>query len=159
MTHHVRPAAVTDVQALARMRYAFRAALAPAQEDERDFVRRVEAWMHERLADPRDWFAWVATVDDAIVGNVWLQRVEKMPNPIAESESLGYITNMFVNPERRSSGIGAALLTTAVDFAAETGIHTLILWPSPRSRDFYARHGFEARKNVFSRVLASAPHP
>jgi GNAT superfamily N-acetyltransferase len=159
MSVQIRRAAAADVQTLAEMRYAFRTALAPGQEDEAAFIARVSAWMADRLTSSRDWYAWVATTDDAIVGTIWLERVEKMPNPVREAECLGYITNMFVSPACRSAGVGSMLLRAAAEFADHNGFHTLILWPSPRSREFYTRHGFEARDNLFARVSKAAVHP
>ena len=159
MNVQIRRASAADVPALAEMRYAFRTELAPALEERASFVPRAAAWISDRLAHSRTWYAWVATVDATIVGNIWLERVEKMPNPVRESECLGYITNMFVVPECRSSSVGSELLNAVVQFAEGDGFHTLILWPSPKSRAFYARHGFEARDNMLARVSASASHP
>lgn len=159
MTFDIRAATPADAPTLAAMRYDFRTSLMPATEDRAAFITRVGAWMRDRLASP-DWRAWVAVDDGRIVGNIWLHRMEKMPNPVGEADAIGYITNTFVRPELQSSGIGSALLKALVDFSERQGYHTLILWPAPRSRAFYMRQGFEPRDNVFARLIAGpGVHP
>ena len=159
MNFQIRLATVADAPTLAAMRYDFRSSLQPATEDRGAFTARVEAWMRERLVSP-DWRAWVAVDGERILGNIWLHRMEKMPNPVGEAAAVGYITNTFVLPELQSGGIGTALLRAVVEFSEREGYHTLILWPAPRSRAFYMRQGFEARDNIFARVVAGpGVHP
>ena len=159
MKYDIRFATRADAPTLAAMRYEFRSALQPATENRTDFVKRAEVWMRDRLASP-EWRAWVATDSSRIVGNIWLHRMEKMPNPVGEAAAIGYITNTFVLPELQSSGIGSALLRAVIEFSEREGYHTLVLWPAPRSRAFYERQGFAARDNIFARVIAApGVHP
>jgi GNAT superfamily N-acetyltransferase len=51
---------------------------------------------------------------------------------------------MFVERDRRSSGLGAALLEVALAFARGRDVDGVVLWPSERSRPFYERAGFGA---------------
>jgi GNAT superfamily N-acetyltransferase len=145
----IRLATPADASTLAGMRYDFRTSLQPARDDRDAFVDRAEAWMRDRLKSP-DWRAWVATDGDRILGNIWLHRMEKMPNPVGEAEAIGYITNTFVLPDLQSSGIGSALLRAVIEFSERNGYHTLVLWPAPRSRAFYERQGFAVRKARFT---------
>ena len=52
------------------------------------------------------WLCWVAERDGALVGNVWMQLLEKIPNPVARPEWHGYVSSFFVLPEHRGAGIG-----------------------------------------------------
>jgi GNAT superfamily N-acetyltransferase len=151
MTIRIRPATTQDATVLARMRYEFRAGIGEAREHEASFVDRCESWMSSRLAGARDWWAWVAEDHGEVIGNVWLHRIEKMPNPVTEFEAHGYITNMYVRPLVRGGGTGSALLTAALEHCDREHMDTIILWPTPRSRSLYERHGFTVRNDQMSR--------
>jgi ribosomal protein S18 acetylase RimI-like enzyme len=148
----IRKAVSADAQALAEARYAFRAELNTPVVDRDAFVSRCAAWMTKNL-DSQDWHCWVADRDGELLGNVWLEIVEKMPNPAGEPEINGYITNFSIVPAERGREIGSALLTCATEWARERGIYSLFLWPTTRSVAFYERNGFE-----FGRVLENNLH-
>src|SRR5690349_7968031 len=86
----VRRANADDAVVLATLRYEFRSAIGDAIELPEEFVARCEAWMRDRLSNDVFWCAWIAeTVDEdgpLAVGAVWLQLIEKVPNPILEKE-------------------------------------------------------------------------
>ena len=147
MTVVVRPAGPGDAPALARLRWAFRTEVGGPNEDEAAFVARAEAWLAERLAGP-SWHAWVAEADDGtLVGTVFLQLVEKVPNPVDEAEHLGYLTNTYVAPEHRGTGVGGRLAEAALAAAPRT----TVLWPQERSVGFWRRHGFGPPRSVLER--------
>jgi len=147
----VRAATPRDGPALAELRFRFRSELTAPAEPADQFKARCAQWMAGRLAgDPR-WHCWVAEGSQGIVGNLWLQVIEKIPNPAAaEPESHGYITNVYVVPELRNGGVGALLMEAALAWCREEGIDAALLWPSERSRSFYARYGFVPRDDLFA---------
>jgi GNAT superfamily N-acetyltransferase len=156
----IRTATVSDALVLARLRYAFRCELGSALETEEAFVARCAAWMGQRLGGAvgdtcgGHWRCWVAEDGDVIVGTVWVQRFEKMPNPVDEAEHHAYITNLYVHPDRRG-GIGSRLLETALDWCRVAGVDAVLLWPSERSRSLYERQGFAVRGDLMELRLAS----
>jgi ribosomal protein S18 acetylase RimI-like enzyme len=85
--------------------------------------------------------AWVAVKDGAIVGQIWLHTIPKIPNPVAEGEHHAYISNLYVRPSDRG-GIGTRLLEAALAAARADGADRVILWPSGRSVTLYLRHAF-----------------
>src|SRR5262245_57562210 len=107
---HIRRAGVADAGTLARLRYAFRASVGTVVEPEADFCERCEKWMAGRLKPDSVWRCWVIDADGELRGNVWLQLVEKLPNPVEEPEYHGYISNLYVDAPLRGSGLGSALL-------------------------------------------------
>ena len=114
----VRRATATDAVILATLRFEFRSAIGDAIESPEEFVARCEGWMRDRLADNTFWFAWIAeTVDEdgpLAIGAVWLQLIEKVPNPVIEKEAHAYVTNLFVLESARGRGAGSMLLDAAV---------------------------------------------
>jgi hypothetical protein len=66
----VRRATPEDAHALAR--YAFRASIGAAVEDEPAFVARCAAWMRARLAAEGSWHRWLVESEAAVAGHLWL---------------------------------------------------------------------------------------
>ena len=144
----VRRAVPSDAAVLARMRHEFRAPLGENVESEATFLERCREWMAARLHAESVWRVWIAELDAHAVGCVWLQLVEKLPNPVAEGEWHGYVSNLFVRDEARGRGVGSQLLRVALDECDRLDVDNVILWPTPRSRSLYARHGFTEADNV-----------
>jgi GNAT superfamily N-acetyltransferase len=149
----IRRATVDDATRLAALRFAFRAAQNPAVEPEGEFLARCTPWMRERLAEYTPWRCWVAESGGDLVGHLWLQLIEKIPNPAPELEQHGYITNVFVLPEARGSGAGSRLLETALEYCRQHRVDSVILWPTERSRPLYQRHGFVEPGDILELVL------
>ena len=148
MTPAIRLARPDDAAALARLRWAFRAEVEPPSEDEATFLRRCAEWMRARLTPSGPWRAWAAGHPDGLVGTVWLQLVEKLPNPVTEPEWHGYVSSLYVAPHRRGGGLGSALLAECLAECARQAVDAVVLWPTPRSRALYLRHGFAVRDDL-----------
>ena len=153
----VRQATPADAVVLAALRFEFRSAIGEVIESPEEFVVRCEAWMRDRLSDSDFWFAWIAeTIDEdgpLAIGAIWLQLIEKVPNPVVEREAHAYVTNLFVLESERGRGAGSMLLDAAVAECRSWDVDTIILWPTPRSRTLYERHGFATTKDIMARVL------
>ena len=142
-----------DAPTLARLRYDFRASQDPVAEPEADFLARCTSWMAARLVPGSAWRCWVAEDAGRLIGTLWLQLLEKLPNPVAEAELHGYITSVYVDRSRRGAGLGSRLLDTCLRICVAEGLDAVILWPSTRSRRLYERHGFAVRDDLFERRL------
>lgn len=147
----IRLATPADAEALAHLRYALRSKPQDI-ESASTFAERCRAWITDHLQH-KFWRAWVWEEDGRIVGALWLQLIEKIPNPTAESELMAYITNVFVNEDSRGKGLGSSLLSVALEFCKRENIQTVILWPSEKSRTLYERHGFAVRDDVMELEL------
>jgi len=150
----IRAATAADARALAELRWEFRTAGYDPNEARDAFVTRCTAWMLRELQRASPWQAWVAVDDAEIVGQVWLCVVEKIPNPIAELERLGYVSNLYVNPSARG-GIGTRLLEGALDWCRAHQIDRVVLWPTQRSETLYLRHGFARHADVMELKIRS----
>jgi GNAT superfamily N-acetyltransferase len=148
----IRLANSSDAATLADLRYRFRSITEADVEAEEQFIARCTSWMAQRLEE-NNWRCWVAERDESINGALWLQLIEKIPNPTTEPELHAYITNVFVLESLRGQGIGSQLLNTAIDFCKQQTVHAVILWPSERSRSLYERHGFAVREDLLELQL------
>jgi GNAT superfamily N-acetyltransferase len=136
------------------MRYAFRATLGAVVEDEATFIARAMPWMAQRLADDDGlWRCWVAVHEGEIAGHLWLQTIEKIPNPVVELERHAYITNVFVDEHLRNAGTGQRLMDAALAYCRDAGVDSVILWPTSRSRTLYARNGFAVPDDIMEANL------
>lgn len=149
----VRRATPDDASALASLRYTFRSSLADPIETRTDFIERCVSWMRSHLEEDNRWRAWVAERDGIAIGTVWLQIVEKLPNPVIEREFHAYVTNLFVLAEHRGHGVGGLLLSALLAECQALEVDTIFLWPTAESRTLYERHGFAVTDAVMSRVL------
>jgi len=152
----VRLASVGDAPSLAKLRYAFRSntGIGPASEDEAGFIERCNVWMQERLREDGPWRCWIAEQERALVGNLWGQLIEKIPNPSPEPEYHAYLTNFYVSEGARGRGVGSRLLSAALDWCRASQVHAVILWPTERSRPLYLRHGFAVREDLLELLIA-----
>jgi GNAT superfamily N-acetyltransferase len=155
----VRPATPADVPVLASLRFEFRSRRKGPVESAAEFLPRCIDWMRSRVADERRWRVWVLEHDGAIVGNIWLELIEKLPNPNGERETHGYVTNFFVRPEYRNTGAGSDLLKTVLDECERARVDSVFLWPSDRSRPLYERHGFVPASTMLVRDQDQHPAP
>ena len=142
---------------LAGLRYEFRGEIAAVTEAQAAFVQRCSAWMARRLEPAGGWCCWVADTGDVIVGSVWLELVEKLPNPIGEPEWHGYVSSLYVKPDYRRTGLGSALLAACLRECETRSVDAIILWPTPASRTLYLRHGFAVREDLIARRLWEMP--
>ena len=137
----VRRAIPDDAAALAELRWDFRSGREPAVEPHDAFIERCAVWMRREL-EGRTWQAWVA-IDEhgAIVGQVWVDLIEKVPNPVGERERHGYVSNLYVKPDARG-GTGTALLEAALEWTSSNGVDSVVLWATPGSVTLYQRYRF-----------------
>ena len=147
-----RLAIKSDALTLAKLRYALRSTTGVATEPEAEFIQRCTAWMEEHLQNDA-WKCWVAEINDRLVAAVWLQLVEKIPNPRSEPEHHAYITNFYVEEAARGRGIGTQLLRAAINWCEARQVHAVILWPTERSRSLYERHGFAVRDDIMELII------
>ena len=150
----IRLASASDAVMLAGFRYAFRSSLSPACESEVEFIERCSLWMRERLKEGSLWRCWIAEQDQTPVGNLWMQLIEKIPNPITELERHAYITNFYVWEEARGKGVGSKMLSVALEWAKAQEVEAVILWPTTESRPLYLRHGFAVREDLLEKIMA-----
>jgi GNAT superfamily N-acetyltransferase len=135
-------ATTDDVDELAKLRFAL-------YEEEDGTVAELAEVYRDRFADfaalalaSKDWRAWVARLGDRLVGAMWLHTVHRVPVPGKRAGPIGYLTNVYVVPEHRNTGLGAQMLDRITARCRQEGFSEVIVWPTERSRPFYTRGGF-----------------
>ncbi|MGH2640524.1 MAG: GNAT family N-acetyltransferase [Actinomycetota bacterium] len=135
-------ATTDDVDELARLRFALYAEQDGTVAEAAEVYRDRFATFAARALASEDWRAWVARLGDRLAGSMWLHTVHRVPVPGKRAGPIGYLTNVYVEPEHRNSGIGAQMLDRITDWCRQEGFSEVIVWPTERSRPFYARGGF-----------------
>jgi GNAT superfamily N-acetyltransferase len=143
----IRTATVADAKPLAELRWTFRNTQQPATEAHDVFVRRCATWMRRELQIGSAWKVWVAIDKHNIVGQVWLNTMQKIPNPVGEPERIAYLSNLYVEAASRG-GTGTRLLEAALDWCRAQQVDRVVLWPSRRSVTLYLSHGFSQAGDV-----------
>ena len=153
----IRLARSKDSNALARLRYQFRAEAGSATENKSRFVRRCGSWMKKRLrSNSRLWRCWVLDDGKRLLGHVCVQLFEKLPNPVKDEPELhAYVTNFYVIPEIRSQGFGKRLLEKALSWCRAQQTDAIILWATGESRSLYRRCGFAEPADIFEQRHAT----
>jgi len=144
----IRPARTSDAPELAKLRYALRASTGTATEPKPQFIDRCTKWMRDHLQNEMRWRCLTAEIDSRLVGCLWIQLVEKIPNPRQEPECHAYITNFYLEEFARGKGMGSRMLAMAIDWCKQEGADAVILWPTERSRSLYERQGFAVRDDL-----------
>ena len=137
-------ATTDDVDALAHLRWELYVEQEGELEAFEGYRDRFVAFARDALATDR-WHAWVARDASGPVGAMWLHTVErgKIAGPI------GYLTNVYLAPEHRNGGLGSRMLAHVVEWARAERFSCVITWPTPRSRPFYRRGGFDRLDEPF----------
>ncbi len=117
----IRAATPADIGELARLRWQLYTEQEPHDEPFETYVERFTTFARDAFARD-DWRAWCAEVDGRLIAAMWLQTVPRVPAPgHGEPRPIGYLTNMYVEPEHRSKGLGSRMLQELMAHCAATG--------------------------------------
>ena len=141
----IRDAAPTDASTLAAIRIrSWRAAyagLVPAQILERMSLERNMAFFAARVETP-DGHETLIIEDETQT-----PRGYALTGPCADADGkgLGEVQAIYLDPDARGQGLGAALLSAAINRLGNAGFIDAVLWvltANSPARRFYERHGF-----------------
>ncbi|MEW2141436.1 GNAT family N-acetyltransferase [Micromonospora vinacea] len=119
-------------------------------------VRGVES-TRKMIAEPppgEGWTAFVAEVDDRVVGWVSAERIGA-----TSTANFGGVNLLHVHPEHRRHGIGSELLAAATDHLRTLGTRRLRAVAQEDSLPFARRHGYEPSRELRYSALDLNPAP
>ena len=150
-----RPAAAEDLPRIADLAALARDELVPmkggALWSAREAVAEPFEDAYRAFIDRDDALVVVGTVDETVIGFgvVTLERLRT-------GETLGIISDLFVEPGARAIGVGEAMADDLVAFCETrgcTGIDALALPGHRTTKNFFEDSGFTARALVMHRAL------
>ena len=126
MTTTIRSATAADIGELARLRWQLYTEQEPHDEPFEAYVERFTAFARDALARD-DWRAWCAEADGRLVAAMWLHTVPRVPAPgHGDPRPIGYLTNMYVEPEHRSKGLGSRMVQELITHCEATGFELVL---------------------------------
>jgi GNAT superfamily N-acetyltransferase len=142
VTPTIRSANTADIPELARLRWQLYTERQPRDEPFEAYVERFEVFARDALTRD-DWRAWCAEEDGRLVAAMWLHTVPRVPAPgHGAPRPMGYLTNMYVEPDHRSHGLGSRMLQTLVEHCTAGGFELVLTFPAEDAYGFYGRNGF-----------------
>lgn len=142
----IKTASATDLRHVARLRWDFKIEAGDiATIDRNDFERQCLLKLQAEAIHWTHFLAWEGT---EVIGMVSCCLVPKILSPDMKGDSISYLTNTYIIPSWRESGVGSKLLRFAIEWAKEKNIEVFFVWPSDRSRSFYGRLGFKEENDI-----------
>ncbi|MFC3503005.1 GNAT family N-acetyltransferase [Micromonospora krabiensis] len=121
------------------------------------YLVRGEASTRHMIAEPpagEEWTAFVAEVDDQVVG--W---VSAYLNIRTSEPGFGEVSLLHVHPDHRRRGIGDALLGEALRHLRPLGVRRVRTWALSEALPFARRHGFTPSRELRYSALDLRPAP
>ncbi|MEV4810673.1 GNAT family N-acetyltransferase [Micromonospora avicenniae] len=121
------------------------------------YLVRGEASTRKMISEPppgEDWAAFVAEVDDRVVGWVSAFRNIRTSEP-----DFGELSLLHTHPEQRRRGVGTALLDAALGHLRPLGVRRVRTWAQPEALPFARRHGFTPSRELRYSALELRPAP
>jgi GNAT superfamily N-acetyltransferase len=134
-----RIASADDVRAIALLRWDATAEDGPAVQTRDDFATAFVEWAE---AVKTTHTAFVAVDDGAVVGSAWLAQIPRAPDPGMKRRTNGDLQTVFVVPDRRNAGVGAALIRQVLAHGWRHGMSAVTVAANERAATFYLRLGF-----------------
>ena len=134
----VRRGTAVDAPALARLRWRWH--VEENGTGDRDaFQEYFVAWVVDHRATH---LPFLAEVDGRLSGMAWLMLANRVPSPATPDRRTADVQSVYVVPELRNSGVGAALLDAIVREARDRELEHMTVHSSTRAVPFYERGGF-----------------
>ena len=149
---NIRLATINDIDELVQMRWDFSKVEPINSTISFEEFHQICSKFLIKAIESRDWYIWVAEVENRIASHMYLQLIHKVPRPGKLADPYyGYVTNVYTRPDYRSQGIGNKIHIAMEKWSKENEVEFLILWPSSNSIQFYSRNGFSRSEEAMEK--------
>jgi GNAT superfamily N-acetyltransferase len=145
----IRPATPDDAYTVARMRQAMWDEMNPDRPAPREYRESLFVYWYEMLESGRA-VGWIAE-DGGAIGVAMLLIHDHPPRPHGAIRR-GYVTNVYVEPAYRRTGVGRRLMGAVIEYGHEHGLQRLELRTSHEGRALYESIGFEPAEFLILRL-------
>jgi GNAT superfamily N-acetyltransferase len=141
-----------DLPSLAQLLWLCTLESGPVSGSLEEFEAQLGVWWR---AHRDTHFAFVARVGEpTIVGMAWVALAPRVPRPGATERISGDVQSVFVVPEARGQGVGAALVEAASAHAEGAGAARVTVHSGRQSVSLYQRLGFSSSPQLLQRPSA-----
>ena len=138
-----------DVDDLARLTWLHAAPDEQERQSPQAFAGDLARWWGEQQDTHVAFLA--REPDGAAIGMAWLALAPRVPRPGTTDRLSGDLQSVFVLPDHRSAGVGAALVAAACDHAERRGAARVTVHSSRLAVPLYERLGFAASPQLLLR--------
>jgi GNAT superfamily N-acetyltransferase len=104
------------------------------------FIESFSAWAVDHQATH---LPFVAEADGDVIGVAWLLVAERVPSSERRRRHFGDVQSVYVVPEMRNAGAGAAVLADLLAEASKLELEHVTVHSSSRAVPLYQRVGFD----------------
>jgi len=140
----IRRATADDAYQIARLRQAMWDEMNPDQPSSAAFREATFVYWYEQL-EAEQAAGWIAEAEGRAVGMALVLLHQHPPRPYGPIRR-GYVTSVYVAPERRRQGHGRALMEAIIAWGREHQLQRLELRSSDDGRELYEAVGFESQE-------------
>jgi GNAT superfamily N-acetyltransferase len=137
----IRKATAADAAALADLRLGVLTEEGDRYGPDRDvFVEFFSTWISDHQLTH---LPFLAEVDGNAVGMAWLMVADRVPDASQRYRGCGDVQTVYVVPDLRDHGIGAALIEAVLVEASGRQLEHVTVHANDRALPFYQRAGFQ----------------
>lgn len=145
----IRRADRSDIKGLARLVWLNAAPQERGEQTVDSFEPDLAAWWAAHAGSHHAFIAVDGTAEP--VGMAWVALVPRVPRPGVIDRKSGDIQSVFVVPEHRGQGIGAALVRAASEHAVRHGARRVTVHSGRSAVPVYERLGFTSSSQLLQR--------
>lgn len=86
--------------------------------------------------------------NEQIIAAMFVTMIRKVPKPNKKESYIAYLTNVYTLKEYRNQGVGTEMLFYIKNYLKQNRCENIIVWPSDKAIDWYARNGFKSENEI-----------
>jgi len=153
MNVQIRKATIHDIEEITKLRLELLESVGDVHENNRKEVQQANVKYFEHKLKSEQFIAWVAVVENEVIGISGLVFFERPPHGENISGLEAYIMNMYTKPAFRGNGIAQALLNECISYCQSIGVGRIWLHTSKEGYPLYKKMGFVEKDSEMELIL------